>query len=138
DRRTLLRRGDAAFVPWPDRGPVAFARRKLPALAGQRPGPGPGRRRLHLGHRARAVRGRHVGRGAPLPVRETGTRLRVRTYVLGLPVDAVSLEEATAWVLAAVRRGKRPEEPGLLVVTLNPEIAVMSRAAHELGSAIRR
>ncbi|HEX7001243.1 MAG TPA: WecB/TagA/CpsF family glycosyltransferase [Trueperaceae bacterium] len=61
----------------------------------------------------------------------------MRTYVLGLPVDAVSLEEATAWVLGAIRRGKRPEEPGMLVVTLNPEIAVMSRADHELGSAIR-
>ncbi len=62
----------------------------------------------------------------------------MRTYVLGLPVDTVSLEEAAAWVLSAVKRGRRTGETANLVVTLNPEIAVMSRSDHALGKAIRR
>ncbi len=61
----------------------------------------------------------------------------MRTYVLGLPVDAVSLEEAAEWVLAAAKQGRRGGETGRLVVTLNPEIAVMSRSDTALGRAIR-
>lgn len=61
----------------------------------------------------------------------------MRTYVLGLPVDAVSLEEAAEWVLAALKRGRRSGEAGMLVVTLNPEIAVLSRTDRALGTAIR-
>src|SRR5690606_8036842 len=62
----------------------------------------------------------------------------VRNYVLGLPLDAASLEEAAAWVLDGLRRGRASGEPGRLVVTLNPEIVVRSRSDHALGEAIRR
>ena len=62
----------------------------------------------------------------------------MRNYVLGLPLDAASLEEAAAWVLDGLRRGRASGEPGRLVVTLNPEIVVRSRSDHALGEAIRR
>lgn len=42
-----------------------------------------------------------------------------RRLLLGLPVDPLTLQQATAWVLEAAR-GDRPR----LVVTLNPEIVV--------------
>ena len=62
----------------------------------------------------------------------------VRVYVLGFPVDAVSLDEATAWILDELRVPHAPKRPPRLVVTLNPEIAVQARSDGRLGSALRR
>lgn len=62
----------------------------------------------------------------------------MRHYVLGLPLDAVSLDEAAEWVLAALRRGRAEGEPGRLVVTLNPEIVVRTRDDAALAEAVRR
>ncbi|HEX7039254.1 MAG TPA: WecB/TagA/CpsF family glycosyltransferase [Trueperaceae bacterium] len=62
----------------------------------------------------------------------------MRHYVLGLPLDALALDEAAAWVLDALRRGRAEGEPGRLVVTLNPEIVVRSRRDEALAQAIRR
>ncbi len=62
----------------------------------------------------------------------------MRHYVLGLPVDAVSLEEAASWVLEALRGGRAEGEPGRVVVTLNPEIVVRAHADPALAEAIRR
>lgn len=65
----------------------------------------------------------------------------MRHYVLGLPLDAVSLTEARDWVLGAVgvRSGVRgsADGEGRLVVTLNPEIVVQSRSDARLAAALR-
>lgn len=67
----------------------------------------------------------------------------MRHYVLGLPLDVVSLEEATEWILAATGSagsgGVRGAADGdsRLVVTLNPEIVVQARADEGLGTALR-
>jgi len=67
----------------------------------------------------------------------------MRHYILGLPLDVVSLEEAAAWVLAASGAGRAsgarmpPSSEPRLVVTLNPEIVVQARADEGLGTAIR-
>lgn len=65
----------------------------------------------------------------------------MRHYVLGLPLDVVSLADATQWVLEAsgMRGGVRGSSDGeaRLVVTLNPEIVVQSRVDERLGAAIR-
>lgn len=64
----------------------------------------------------------------------------MRHYVLGLPLDAITLQAASDWVLAALaagtrRAGNRGE--GRLVVTLNPEIVVRSRNDERLATALR-
>lgn len=65
----------------------------------------------------------------------------MRHYVLGLPLDAVTLDQARDWVLAAagMRGGVRgsADGEGRLVVTLNPEIVVQSRADARLAAAVR-
>lgn len=59
-------------------------------------------------------------------------RAGARRWLFGLPVDAVTLPEAAAWVLdAALTGGSR------LVVTLNPEIVVGARADPALRVALR-
>ena len=55
-----------------------------------------------------------------------------RRWLLGLPVDALTLAEAAEWVLEAAR-GDRPR----LVVTLNPEIAVGAHDDPQLFQALR-
>ena len=55
-----------------------------------------------------------------------------RRWLLGLPVDALTLSEATSWVLDAAHGG-RPR----LVVTLNPEIAVGAHDDPQLLEALR-
>lgn len=62
----------------------------------------------------------------------------VRVYVLGFPVDAVSLSEAAAWILNEVRVPRAANAAARLVVTLNPEIAIQARSNARLGSALRR
>ena len=59
----------------------------------------------------------------------------MRNYVLGMPLDAVRLDEAADWVLTEMRRGVGGR--GRLVVTLNPEIVVRAREDHALGEAVR-
>lgn len=54
-----------------------------------------------------------------------------RRWLLGLPIDAVTLSQATAWVLAA-RGGERAR----LVVTLNPEIVVGAHDDPSLRTAL--
>lgn len=59
-----------------------------------------------------------------------------RRSVLGYPLDAVSIGEATEWVL------KRAEKPaaaggGSLLVTLNPEIVVQAEGDPALAAALR-
>lgn len=54
-----------------------------------------------------------------------------RRWLLGLPIDALTLEQATTWVLAA-SRGELPR----LVVTLNPEIVVGAVADAALHDAL--
>lgn len=61
----------------------------------------------------------------PAPVPE-------RRWLLGLPVDAVTLPEAARWMLAA-RGGERPR----LVVTLNPEIVVLASDDARLRTALK-
>jgi len=55
-----------------------------------------------------------------------------RSHLLGVPVDAVDLPEAAAWVLAAAREGAFR-----LVVTLNPEIVVGASRDPALLRALR-
>jgi N-acetylglucosaminyldiphosphoundecaprenol N-acetyl-beta-D-mannosaminyltransferase len=55
-----------------------------------------------------------------------------RRWLLDLPVDAVTLPEAAAWVLDAARAGGYR-----LVVTLNPEIVVGARADPALRWALQ-
>lgn len=55
-----------------------------------------------------------------------------RHWLLGLPVDAFTLSEATAWVLEATH-GDRPR----LAVTLNPEIVVGAHDDPQLSRALR-
>lgn len=62
----------------------------------------------------------------------------MRNYVLGLPLDNVSLDEAAAWVLEALERPPPEGQPGRLVVTLNPEIVVRTREDALLGEAVSR
>lgn len=62
----------------------------------------------------------------------------VRVYVLGFPVDAVSLDEAATWILDEVRVPHEANRSARLVVTLNPEIAIQARSEGRLGSALRR
>ena len=54
-----------------------------------------------------------------------------RRWLLGLPVDAVTLPQAVAWVLAA-RDGGRAR----LLVTLNPEIVVLASGDARLRDAL--
>jgi len=61
----------------------------------------------------------------------------VRNYVLGMPLDAVTLDEAADWVLTEMRRGVGVGGRGRLVVTLNPEIVVRACEDHALGEAVR-
>jgi N-acetylglucosaminyldiphosphoundecaprenol N-acetyl-beta-D-mannosaminyltransferase len=55
-----------------------------------------------------------------------------RRWLLGLPVDALTLPEAATWVLDAAK-GERPR----LVVTLNPEIAIGAHDDPLLFQALR-
>lgn len=55
-----------------------------------------------------------------------------RQWLLGLPVDAVTLDEAARWVLDALHAGTQR-----LVVTLNPEIAVGAQDDPALRRALR-
>ena len=64
--------------------------------------------------------------------------LPVRVYVLGFPVDAVSLAEAATWILQETRVSRAANAAARLVVTLNPEIAIQARTDSRLGSALRR
>ncbi|HKI58536.1 MAG TPA: WecB/TagA/CpsF family glycosyltransferase [Trueperaceae bacterium] len=57
---------------------------------------------------------------------------RARSWLLGAPVDAVSLPAAATWVLDAVRQGAFR-----LVVTLNPEIVVGAARDPALLAALR-
>ncbi len=57
--------------------------------------------------------------------------------MLGMPLDAVSLDEAAAWVLEALRKGPSSDGPARLVVTLNPEIVVQAMSDRGLGEAVR-
>ena len=65
----------------------------------------------------------------------------MRHYVLGLPLDAMTLPEAAAWVLNAAGNpgGVRGTADGeaRLVVTLNPEIVVQSHHDDGLAAALR-
>ncbi len=56
-----------------------------------------------------------------------------RLSVLGYPLDSVDLAGAADWVLEATKASDRPR----LVVTLNPEIAVLGRSRPELAAALR-
>lgn len=65
----------------------------------------------------------------------------MRVYVLGFPVDAVSLDEAVTWILEEIKGHAGPHggsRSPRLVVTLNPEIAIQARSNGRLGSALRR
>lgn len=64
--------------------------------------------------------------------------LPVRVYVLGFPVDSVSLDEAVVWVLDETRVPAAANRSPRLVVTLNPEIAILARTNGRLGTALRR
>lgn len=55
-----------------------------------------------------------------------------RRWLLGLPIDAIALDDAASWVLDAANRNGPA-----LVVTLNPEIAVGSRDDPALERALR-
>jgi len=59
-------------------------------------------------------------------------------YVLGLPVDGVSLDEAATWVLDEIREPQEGTRSARLVVTLNPEIAILARGDERLATALRR
>lgn len=65
----------------------------------------------------------------------------MRHYVLGLPLDALTLQAAADWVLGAAGSGAgfavRPGKDARLVVTLNPEIVVRSREDERLATALR-
>lgn len=65
----------------------------------------------------------------------------MRHYILGLPLDAISLQSAASWVQRACAEGAahrdRPEFESRLVVTLNPEIVVRSRNDERLATALR-
>lgn len=65
----------------------------------------------------------------------------MRHYVLGLPLDALSLHAAADWVLGATGSDAdsavRPSKDSRLVVTLNPEIVVRSREDERLATALR-
>lgn len=56
-----------------------------------------------------------------------------RRTLLGYPLDALDLDEATAWVLGTARNGSDPH----LVVTLNPEIIVQAEDDPLLAAALR-
>lgn len=62
----------------------------------------------------------------------------VRVYVLGLPVDGVTLEEAATWILDEIRQPREGTKAARLVVTLNPEIAILARSNERLATALRR
>ncbi|HLU81809.1 MAG TPA: WecB/TagA/CpsF family glycosyltransferase [Trueperaceae bacterium] len=62
----------------------------------------------------------------------------VWVYVLGFPVDAVSLADAAAWILKELRVRRAATTSARLVVTLNPEIAILARTDARLASALRR
>ncbi len=69
----------------------------------------------------------------------------MRVYLLGLPIDWITLEGACDWILAALRSegaggpdAEGPREPARLVVTLNPEIVVRSRSEDGLAKALHR
>lgn len=69
--------------------------------------------------------------------------LRPRGYVLGFPVDAVSLPEAAAWIVHHARAADDAtatpkREAGKVVVTLNPEIVVRAASDPALAAALRR
>jgi len=55
-----------------------------------------------------------------------------RRQLLGAPVDAIDLEQAAAWIVAAAGEGGFR-----LVVTLNPEIVVGARRDPALAAALR-
>lgn len=71
----------------------------------------------------------------------------MRVYLLGLPIDWITLEDACEWILAALRTSSEAREgdetpvgpdPARLVVTLNPEIVVRSRSEDALAKALHR
>ena len=58
--------------------------------------------------------------------------------MLGLPVDGVSLDEAATWILDEIRQPRVGAQTARLVVTLNPEIAILARSDDRLATALRR
>lgn len=61
----------------------------------------------------------------------------MRVYLLGLPVDWITLEDAAAWILGELGT-REPQPAARLVVTLNPEIVVRSRSDQALATALHR
>lgn len=71
----------------------------------------------------------------------------MRVYLLGLPIDWITLEGACDWILAALRAPKDAQGgadsmtgsgTARLVVTLNPELVVRSRSEDALAKALHR
>lgn len=71
------------------------------------------------------------------PAARSGAALPMRVYLLGLPVDWITLEDAASWILRELGGSPTPQ-PARLVVTLNPEIVVRSRSDDALATALHR
>lgn len=61
----------------------------------------------------------------------------MRVYLFGLPVDSITLEDASHWILKELDEAGSAQ-PARQVVTLNPEIVVRSRTDAALASALHR
>lgn len=62
-----------------------------------------------------------------------------RRYVLGFPVDPVTLDQAARWIVReALAPAEEPAGAGRLVVTLNPEIVVQASTDETLAAALRQ
>jgi N-acetylglucosaminyldiphosphoundecaprenol N-acetyl-beta-D-mannosaminyltransferase len=61
-----------------------------------------------------------------------------RRYVLGFPLDPVTLDQAARWIVREAQAPSRePAGAGRLVVTLNPEIVAQASSDEPLATALR-